>query len=233
MNEIANLIEYGFARIRPEGPVIDEPLVIMAAWNWLEMNGHFSLLQLLQLEVGKHATRKNGFEAYLTFYIRKVFESKTTRLNDIFIFRSDFARREDSDLSWQKDEFELVTVSTPAGTDQQKISIVTPSCGPSSNVGFLAQTDDAVLNWISENKESYAFCFPTEFTGPDILFYLRSKATGELLLVAMQAKNYQDVDKQTLVQGVQSVTPPFWKSKDKKVRDAWIFTQLNTNFQMV
>ena len=95
---------------------------------------------------------------------------------------------------------------------------VTPLSGPSSNVGFLASTDNDVLNWVSRNEGSHAFCFPTESAGPDIFFYVRSKATGKLLLVAVQAKHYKDVDKITLVEGVHTVTQSFfWKSKNKKV----------------
>jgi hypothetical protein len=219
-DDIGAFIEHGFALTRSGEDVIDEPLAIMAAWNWLDENGLFLLLDCLQREVGKHAPQKKGLEAYLAFYVRKVFE-KTTRLNDIFTFRSDFACRTESDLSWQKEEFELVTVSIPPDKDEWEISTVTPSCGPSSNIGFLAKTDDDVLNWISENKECYAFCFPTESGGPDLFFYVRSKATGRLLLVALQAKHYnlKDVDKPTLLQGVRTVTPPFfWKSKGEKVR---------------
>ena len=234
-DDIKSFIEFGFARTRSGEHVIDEPLVVMAAWNWLDVRGHFSLLASLQREVGKHAPRKNAFEAYIAFYLRHVFEH-TQRLNEVFSFRSDFARRMDLDLSWQTDGFELVTVSAgipgPGGTGEQKISVVTPSSGPSSNVGFLAETNDDVLNWISENKECHAFCFPTESDGPDILFYVRSKATGRLLLVAVQAKNYKDVKKQTLVQGVGSVTPPFWKkSKGEKVRVTSLCSTLSSDFK--
>lgn len=215
-DEIKTFIEYGFARTKSEKPVIDEPLVIMAAWNWLDTQGRFSLLDCLRREVGEHAPRKNGFEAYLAFYVRKAFE-QTPKLNEIFTFRGDFSCRSKSDLFWQGEEFELVTVSTPTGTDEQKISVITPSCGPSSNVTFLAKTDDDVLKWISENKDSYAFCFPTEAAGPDFYFYLRHKATEKLLLVALQAKHYDDVDKATLIQGVRTVTPSlFGKSKGEK-----------------
>jgi hypothetical protein len=232
-DDIKSFIEFGFARTRSGEHVIDEPLVVMAAWNWLDVRGHFSLLASLQREVGKHAPRKNAFEAYIAFYLRHVFEH-TQRLNEVFSFRSDFARRMDLDLSWQTEGFELVTVSAgiPGGTGEQKISVVTPSSGPSSNVGFLAETNDDVLNWISENKECYAFCFPTESAGPDILFYVRSKATGRLLLVAVQAKNYKDVKKQALVQGVGSVTPPFWKkSKGEKVRVTSLCSTSSSDFK--
>jgi hypothetical protein len=212
-------IEYGFARTKSGEDVIDEPLAITAAWNWFDTNKHYrySLLDCLRRDIDKHAPRKNGFEAYLAFYVRKVFEN-TARLNEVFTFRSDFARRMNTDLPWQGEEFELVTVSIAEDTNQRTVSVVTPLSRPSSNVGFLASTDDDVLNWVSRNEGSHAFCFPTESAGPDIFFYVRSKATGKLLLVAVQAKHYKDVDKLTLVEGVHTVTPSFfWKSKNKKV----------------
>jgi hypothetical protein len=96
-----------------------------------------------------------------------------------------FAKR----VSWQSEEFELVTVSTPAGTDEQKISVITPSS--SSNVALLAKTDDDVLNWISKNKDCYTFCFPTESAGPTIILFcclvsdIKEKSG---LLIALQAK---------------------------------------------
>ena len=220
--DIEAFIEHGIARTRSEEHVIDEPLAVMALSNWLNKSGHFSLLDCLQEDVGKHAPRENAFEGYLAFFLRKAFE-ETPRLDSVFTFRSDFggAIRKSLDLSWQNEAFELVTVSIPAGMDQQKVSTVGPSCGPITNVGLLAKTDDDVLNWISENKECYAFCFPPASAGPDFFFYVRSKATGRLLLVAFQAKNYMDVDKPTLVHGVRTITPPFfWKSKDEKVHVA-------------
>jgi hypothetical protein len=78
------------------------------------------------------------------------------------------------------------------------------------------------LKWISQNEECYAFCFPTESAGPDFFFYVRNIKTKRLLLVALQAKHYKDVNKSTLIQGVRTVTPSFfWKSKDEKVHVAW------------
>jgi hypothetical protein len=160
-NDIEAFIEYGFARTKSGNDVIDEPLAILAAFNWLDKNTKFSLLNCLQRDIDKNAPQKNGFEAYLAFYMRKVFEM-SPKLNDIFIFRSDFARRKNTDLSWQQEEFELVTISNPTDTGQPKVSVLTPSCGPSSNIGFLALTDQDVLDWISKNEDQFAFCFPTE-----------------------------------------------------------------------
>jgi hypothetical protein len=216
-DDIEAFIEYGFARTRSGEQVLDEPLVIMAAWNWVEKNRHFSLFNCLQRDIGKHAPQKNGFEAYLAFYVRKVFE-KAAKLDDVFSFRTDFALRMDTDISWQSEEFELVTESISAGSDERQVSVVTPLCGPSSNVGFLASTDDDVLEWISVNEGRYAFCFPTESAGPDLFFFVRSKITQGLLLVAVQARHYKQVKNATLVQGVRTVTPSwFWKSRNTDV----------------
>ena len=171
------LIEYGFARTRSGEAIIDEPLAIMAAWKWFDNKHQFSLVNCLQEDVGKYSPRKNRFEAYLAFYLRKVFET-ATRLNDVFTFREDFRLRKYLEVSWQSEQFELVTVSISASTagDQQRISVVTPLCGPSSNVGFLAKTDDEVLNWISEKKRCYAFLLPS-----------RVRWSGHFLLCQKQA----------------------------------------------
>ena len=215
--DIEIFIEYGLARTKSRNHVIDEPLAIMAAWNWLDKMGHLSLFHYLQRDIGRHAPRKNRFEAYLAFYMQKVFE-KAPRLDDIFTFRSDFACRKATDLCWQSENFELVAVSISAHANEPNISVITPSCGPSSNIGFLALTDKEVVNWISENKDHYAFCFPTESAGPDIFFYIRNKKTQRLLLVAIQGRQYKEVEKNCLMQGVRTVTPSwFWKSKNSKV----------------
>ena len=126
-DDIKAFIEYGFARTRSGEAVIDEPLAIMAAWKWYDDNRQFSLLNCLQEDVGKYSPRKSGFEAYLAFYLRKVFET-APRLNDVFTFRENFRLRKYLKVSWQSEQFELVTVSISAGTagDEQRISVVTP-----------------------------------------------------------------------------------------------------------
>lgn len=72
-DDIKAFIEYGFARTRSGEAVIDEPLAIMAAWKRFDNKRQFSLLNCLQEDIDKHSPRKNGFEAYLAFYLRKVF----------------------------------------------------------------------------------------------------------------------------------------------------------------
>lgn len=175
------------------------------------MNGitPFSLFECLRHDIGKDSPRKNGFGVYLSFHLRKVFET-TPKLNQVFTFRDDFARM--PDLPWQHDEFDLVTV---AGS---QISVVTPSSGPSSDVGLLAQSHSEVLEWISTNALQFTFCFPPEAVGPDVLFFVRHKETSQLLLLMVQARNYSKVDLESLITGVRTVTPSWlWKSKNIKV----------------
>jgi hypothetical protein len=85
-------VEYGFARNKWDEPAIDEPLAILAALHWVNQITRFSMFRYLSQNIHKHFPRENGFEAYLIFYIRKVFES-TPILDEIFAFRSDFKQR--------------------------------------------------------------------------------------------------------------------------------------------
>lgn len=213
-----DFVEYGVARHRPGETVIDEPLAILAAVHWLNQNAKFSMFNCLRRDIHNHSARKNGFEAYLAFYMRSVFE-KGRELDAIFTFRDDFARR--GDLTWRSEKFELVTVVQTADSDKPDISVIEPSCGPSSNVGFSAQSAENVLDWMSANNDRFTFCFPPNDFGPDLLFFVRSKESDKLLLVMVQAKKYDSVEKETLIQGIRTVTPSwFWKSKKKQ---AWSF----------
>jgi hypothetical protein len=199
-------IELGFARHKPgNDTVIDEPLAILAAMHWLNTRSECSIFEYLRQSIGKHSKRKNGFEAYLAFYLRKVFEV-APKLDTVFTFRDDFACTREK-FPWQSEEFELVTVT------ESEVSEAMPSCGPSSNVGLMASNDE-VLEWISLNSRKFTFCFPPEAFGPDVLFFLRHKDTQGLLLVMLQAKNYETVDAKSLLEGVRTVTPSWlWKSK--------------------
>jgi hypothetical protein len=222
-DDINAFIEYGFARSRSRNnmthDVIDEPLAILVAMGWLNKHAEYSFVNLLQHNIGQHAPRKNGFECYFAFYIRKVFEGMLS-LNEVFSFRHDFALRANTDLTWQREKFELVTVSRPASTGQQEVF-----CCHTIQRSFIERrfrwqpTNQDLLDWISTNEEQFAFCFPPVSAGPDVLFFLRSKSTQKLLFVAAQTRNYQSVTIKHLAQGVRMVTPSWlWKSTDKKVR---------------
>jgi hypothetical protein len=217
--ERATFVEYGFARHRNgiNDTVLDEPLAILAALHWLNERPPFSLVECLRHDIGKHSNRKNSFESYLTFYLRKIFETAPT-LDAVFTFRDDFARRGSTDLAWQHEKFELVTVTATADRNNPLVSVVTPTSGPSSNIGFLAESGDDVLQWISANSNQIAFCFPPEHCGPDILCFVRSLVSKRLLLLVIQAKQYETIENPILIHGVRTITPSwFWKSKDPKV----------------
>ena len=216
----ATFVEYGFARTvtmptcRATRTVLDEPIAILAALNWVNQTASLSHSEYLWHDLGKHSNMGNGFENYLTFYIRRFFEVPR-RLTELLKFWSDF----DKIIDWKSEEFELVTVSQPCSSGQPHISIVTPDSGPSSNIGFRAAKGEDVLSWISMNKGQIMFCLPPKHFGPDLLFFLRSKVSGKLLLVMVQCKNYSEVPlaSDDLIFG-QTVTPGWlWKSKDTKV----------------
>jgi hypothetical protein len=210
--DTASFVQYGFARHRDEKMVINEPLAVLAAMRWFGQQSHFSMFNWLRSDINKHSKRQNGFEAYLTFYLRQVFED-TEKLDTVFTLRGDFAH-----LAWQREAFELVTVVN-ANCEKPRVSVVTPASGPSSNVGFLAESGKEVLQWVTTNNNQITFCFPPESFGPDLLFFLRRKNSGELLLVMIQAKISRDrVERLTLMTGIRTVTPSwFWKRKVEQV----------------
>lgn len=123
--------------------VVDEPLVIFAVLQWLYHNTAFSVFKCLFRDIHKHQKRKNSFEAYLAFHVRTVFETALD-LDAVFTFRDDFARRGRTDLAWQHETFELVTVFH-ADRNNPYVSVVTPSCGSAADVGFLAKSGKEVL----------------------------------------------------------------------------------------
>ena len=227
--ERANFIEYGFARTKagPGSPqtVLDEPIAILAAMNWVNQNAQLSFSECIRHDIGKHSNTGNGFENYLAFYVRKFFETPKN-LDELFEFRSDFNK-----INWKSEEFELVTVSCPGDSDQPHISIVTPASGPSSNIGLRAIKGEDVLAWISTNQDQFTFCFPPNHFGSDLMFFIRSTVSKQLLLVMAQAKNHHVVKLQVLIEGVRTVTPDWlWKSKAIKV--CFIFLK-QSNFKLV
>ncbi len=219
MEERATFVEYGFARTvtmtnsRATQTVLDEPIAILAALNWVNQTASLSHSEYLRHDLGKHSNKGNGFENYLAFFIRRFFEVPQ-RLIELFKFRSDF----DKIINWKSDEFELVTVSRPLGSGQPHVSIVTPDSGSSSNIGFWAEKGEDILSWISMNEAQFTFCLPSKHFGPDLLFFLQSKVSGKLLLVMVHCKNYSEVSLKDLIVGVRTVTPDWlWKSKDIEV----------------
>jgi hypothetical protein len=218
-NERAKFVEYGLAR-RKSGTnqtVFDEPLAILAAIEWADRAARLSPFNCLQRDIQNHSKRQNGFDCYFAFYMQHIFE-KGAKLDSVFTFRDDFASRSSKDLAWQHERFELVTVVSTGDRNNPHISVVTPSSGLSSNVGFIAVSGEEVLEWISTNNHRFSFCHPPETFGPGLLFFIRSKKSGKLLLVVVQAKKYEIVEKDALIHEIRTITPAwFWRSKERKV----------------
>jgi len=210
----ASFVQYSIARYKGQWntePVMDEPLVILAAMRFLHQQQKNWTFNYLRLEIHDHSSRRNGLEGYLVYYLREVF-TNAKKLDTIFTLRHDFHR-----LAWQHEEFELVTVVN-ANQDKPQVSVVTPTSGPSSHVGLRANSGEEVVQWITTNDDQNTFLFPPESFGPDILFFLQHKESGHLLLVMLHAKMCKDVKRATLMQGIRSVTPSWsWKRKYMQV----------------
>ena len=171
----------------------------------------------LNEDIGKHSPHRNGFEAYLSFYLRHIFTTAPA-LNQVFTFREDFAKC--PDLAWQHEEFELVTVAGLANENDPEISVCTLSSGSSPNIGFATEDGNKVLEWMTTNSKRFTFCFPPKSFGPDLLFFVRSRRSKRILLVIIQAKKCsKEVKRVKRIEGVRTVTPSwFWRSKKTKVR---------------
>jgi hypothetical protein len=195
--------------------VIDEPLVVIAARSWMNKKPELLTYERFLNNIRKHSPSLNGFGAYLAHFMLQKFKDPQV-LHTLLSFRADFAKL--NDMEWTSQAFELVVVSQGAFDDGVRISVVTPSSGPSSNIGFQATSGDHVLEWISTNKGQFIFCFPPLSMGPDLLFFIRSRVTRKVLLVALQAKQYLSLPRSTLLEGVRTVTPEwFWKRQSLQV----------------
>jgi hypothetical protein len=219
-------IETGFARFRKittkKGEksrllVFDEPLAVLAALKWIETQTSLSMFEHLHRNIDRHNPHRNGFEAYLSFYIREVFK-ESPNLGTVFTFRKDFVnQRLEGNLTWPDQKFSLVVFCQDSKEADPQILAATPSGWASSNMGLRAESVEVVLEWLTTNRNRYIFCFPPESMGPDLLFFIRSERSQKLVLVALQAKAYKNVAKRDLLHGILSVTPEFfWKQKYTK-----------------
>ncbi len=202
-------VEYGFARFvdsETQAVRIDEPLVLLAAMQWMNTN-HQTSYKLLAQEIATHCTRFNGFENYIAFCLDLIFSGKR-RLNEVFTFHGNVP-------SWADLEAEIVALHRPNahGSDDLETGVASfsNSKGPSVTLGVNAQSPEAVLSWLAHTSEmSSPFCFPHRSMGPDIVFVLRL-SDGSFIWVALQTKwsrgTSGNLAKSLLMQAVQSVTP--------------------------
>jgi hypothetical protein len=61
-----------------------------------------------------------------------------------------------------------------------------------------------------DNPDGKIFLFPDNHMGPDLLCFVQDEETGELILLAMQAKVSPKISSETWISAVNSVTPNFF-----------------------
>ncbi|KAF5378063.1 hypothetical protein D9615_007518 [Tricholomella constricta] len=173
-------VEYGFARFidaETNTVAVDEPLVLLAATHWIDLN-HRSSYKFFAKQIHVHEPTSNGFENYLAFCLNLAF-SKKQRLDEIFSFSG-------TAPTWAHQEAELVALHRTSGSIE--ISPVRHSTlsGPSLTLGVNAKTTEETSAWL-EHRAHAPICFPHVSMGPDLLFVLQL-ADGSTIWVALQAK---------------------------------------------
>lgn len=105
-----DFIQYGFAHFARGTTILNKPLTILTAIEWLLQDPKFFLFHHLHQDFWKHSPGQNGFKVFLTFYLWHVFKTVPT-LNKVFTFQDDHAKH--SDLAWQCKKIEFMTVVSP------------------------------------------------------------------------------------------------------------------------
>lgn len=207
----AMYVEYAFARFidsKTQAVRIDEPLVLLAAIQWMNHN-HQTTYKLLSREIETNCTKFNGFKNYIVFCLDLIF-SKKRRLNEVFKFHGMVP-------SWANLEAEVVALHRPGlqGLNNAETGVASffNSRTPSTTLGVSAKSLDQVLSWLTHTHDTPSpFCFPNSCMGPDVLFILKL-SDGTFIWVALQAKwsevkkNKRTLAKKLLLKAVESITP--------------------------
>lgn len=197
-------VEYGFARFvdsETQVVAIDEPLVLLAAIRWMNVN-HQTSYKMLVREISIHNTTFNGFENYITFCLDLIF-SQTRRLDEVFTFHGTVP-------AWAEMQAEPVSLHcSESGDVETGVASFSNSTGPSITLGVNAKSPALTLSWLEHRMHS-PFCFPHQSMGPDVMFVLRL-SDGSLIWVALQTKwsrgEQGNLAKRLLLQAMKSVTP--------------------------
>jgi hypothetical protein len=177
-------IELGFARFRtrPQDPcgeqiVVDEPLIILAAAQYLNAHTTFGLHNHVLNKLNHAAGRGTHFEEFLAVYFAQAF-GPTVCLCDLFYFGNDVP-------IWAESEgVELVAASR-----DRSFHITRHFCGDpvgtSSSLCCDLQHAADTVEWF--RNPNTVLCFPDIHLGPDIVFFLRL-SDGSIICVIIQAK---------------------------------------------
>lgn len=197
-------VEYGFARFvdsETQNVTIDEPLILLAAIQWLNSN-HQSTYKFLANDIRTHTPVYNGFENYIAFSLDLIF-SQQRRLSEVFHFHG-------TPPAWAHMNASLVSVfCDDAGCLETSNSSFSQSLAPSATLGINAKNPEVLLSWLGHRLHA-PFCFPHKLMGPDILFALKL-SDGNHIWVAIQTKLSNGtkgvLPKNLLLHAMKSVTP--------------------------
>ncbi|KJA20635.1 hypothetical protein HYPSUDRAFT_141950 [Hypholoma sublateritium FD-334 SS-4] len=197
-------VEYGFARFvdaETKTVAVDEPLVLLAAANWINAN-HRSSYKFFAKQIHIHDPDSNGFENYIAYCIDMLF-SHRRRVNEVFLFNG-------APPTWSSLEAELVALHR-VDTNVVEESLVRhcQASGPSVTLGTNAKSPECTLRWLAHGSHT-PICFPHISMGPDLLFVLRL-SDKSLIWVAVQAKYSSGknnlLSRPYLRRAMRSVTP--------------------------
>lgn len=200
----AMYVEYGFARFvdsKAQESAVDEPLVLLAAIQWMNAN-HQSSYKVLARDIYTHNPDINGFENYITFCLDLLFSRKRC-LSEVFKFCV-------TAPPWADMEAELVSLYCDDSDDiETGVASFSGSKAPSATLGVNAKNPGSILSWLGHHERP-SFCFPISSMGPDVLFVLRLEDES-LIWVALQTKWSRgqggNISKKLLLQAMKSVTP--------------------------
>jgi hypothetical protein len=200
---------------------IDEPLVLLAANNWLETEStvssykYFANRIQMNFSSSANSSPSNGFEDFIVYCIDLLFAIKPRRVKDVFEFYGTVPH-------WAKLTAELVSLYTLPTPPLRHSSA--PTCpplieqatvkhtrfsGPSATLGADANSVASTIEWLSHRSRA-PVCFPYRFMGPDAMFVLKL-ADGKLIWVALQVKRSEGrggkLERTVMNKAVKTVTP--------------------------
>jgi hypothetical protein len=200
----ATYVEYGFARFvdaETRTVTVDEPLVLLAATHWINVN-YRSSYKYFAKQIQFHDSCSNGFENYIAFCLNLAF-SQRLRLSEVFSFCG-------TPPAWANQEAKLVALHlTELGEVEEGCVRHSEYFGPSVTFGTNAKTTQETSAWLAHNSHA-PLCFPHVSMGPDLLFVVKL-ADGSFIWVALQAKyslgKNGSLSRLFLRRAMRSVTP--------------------------
>jgi hypothetical protein len=180
---------------------ISEPLVVLSLSS-LFAKRDWTTRKTLMVRLFRNALNPSslGFvvENALLLVLMEVFGGKFSLLSDVFHCSTGLGLR----------TLTLVSLKRVAGGELQSCP-VSWNAGSSDRLGLKAQSPEDVLKFL-ENPDGKAFLFPGNHMGADLLCFLQTEETKELVLAAFQSKVTPELDPGAWKKAIDSVTPKFF-----------------------